>query len=157
VPASHKGKSAFLFPGQQPDRIRGRDVLGPDGTKLLISYGIRDCEAWLGSVDADEVRRLLGLGYWLTANCSNDTPTVFGHFFGDDAWVAGQTNRALQERSAIERTRKSLAAHDLPRHPDYPKSWDSCLALWHCGATIADTPKFFGAASSRLKLIKCGK
>jgi hypothetical protein len=31
----------------------------PDGGRLLISFGIRDCEAWLATVEAEEVRAIL--------------------------------------------------------------------------------------------------
>ncbi len=31
----------------------------PDGRRLLVSYGIGDSEAWLGTIEADEVRRVL--------------------------------------------------------------------------------------------------
>jgi hypothetical protein len=31
----------------------------PDRGRLLISFGIRDCEAWLATVDADDVRAIL--------------------------------------------------------------------------------------------------
>jgi SAM-dependent methyltransferase len=100
----------------------------PDERRLLISYGIKDCEAWLGSVDADEVRVLLGLPH-------QSKPKPRFARFDDDAWVKGQTNRALQDRVAIDRARNMLAQFDLPRHPDHPKSWDSYLALWHAFAT----------------------
>ena len=31
----------------------------PDGERLLISFGVRDREAWLATVEADEVRAIL--------------------------------------------------------------------------------------------------
>ena len=31
----------------------------PDGRQLLVSYGVEDREAWLGAVDAEDVRRAL--------------------------------------------------------------------------------------------------
>jgi hypothetical protein len=102
-----------------------------------------DCEAWLASVDADDVYSLLDMGQGGQIVQFEQNGHRFG--FDDHSWVKSQTNRPLGERSEIERARKSLSAHDLLYHLDYPKSWDSYLALWHCGATIADTPEFSGA------------
>jgi hypothetical protein len=124
----------------------------PEGQRLLISYGIRDCEAWLGSVEAREVAELLVIESHFDISSGHfggvrqnghpregseplpeDNPNVA--WFGDDDWVRGQTNRALLDRDAIDWARGALAARDLLHHPDYPKSWDSYLALWHCTRT----------------------
>jgi hypothetical protein len=31
----------------------------PDGKRLVISYGVRDCEAWLGTIDIEDVKALV--------------------------------------------------------------------------------------------------
>jgi hypothetical protein len=69
---------------------------------LLITYGIRDCEPWFGSVDADDVRVLLGQQYgasswWVARNFqfANYEPPLTDPLFSDEEWVRGQTNRAL--------------------------------------------------------------
>lgn len=33
----------------------------PDGRRLVMSYGVRDCEAWLATVDAHEIAEMLGM------------------------------------------------------------------------------------------------
>lgn len=50
----------------EPFRFDGRDVefvaglaFHPDGERLVVSYGVADCEAWLATVPIPEVERLL--------------------------------------------------------------------------------------------------
>ena len=73
----------------------------PDGQKLLISYGLRDCEAWLASVHADEVRGLLGGTNLICAAQIRKSPSVHKGL-GDGDWVESQTNRALADRDAVD-------------------------------------------------------
>jgi hypothetical protein len=111
----------------------------PDERRLLISYGIKDREPWLGSVDAIQVCALLGLPNTEKRKRSMD----------NDAWVREQTNRALADRGAIDYARNALAMFDLPRHPDYPKSWDSYLALWHAVDVCRPTDRILDAGGTR--------
>ena len=48
----------FLFGREGIERAAGLTP-HPDGRHLLISYGIGDGEAWLATVDAGDVRKLL--------------------------------------------------------------------------------------------------
>jgi glycosyltransferase involved in cell wall biosynthesis len=102
----------------------------PDGRCLVVSYGIKDREAWLATIEADEVRSLVGINTEM-AMPKRAHQSRRPWESADAAWVIGQTNRALIDKSAIDHARHELGVLDLPRHPDYPKSWDSYLALWH--------------------------
>jgi SAM-dependent methyltransferase len=131
----------------------------PDERWLLVSYGIRDCEAWLASVDASDVCSLLGLKALVDpppdassqpARPQKPPPASGGfHFGGDASWVNSQTNRPLAYRGAIEYARDALALLDLPRHPDYPKSWDSYLALRHALYTTTSDQRVLDAGGTR--------
>jgi SAM-dependent methyltransferase len=79
----------------------------------------------------------------------NPPPASGGFHFSDGEWVKSQTNRALASTSDIEIARNALALHDLPRHPDYPKSWDSYLALRHALGTTARDWRVLDAGGTR--------
>jgi SAM-dependent methyltransferase len=137
-----KASRRFYFQANNQIEFAAGLCWHPDERRLLISYGIKDCEAWLASVEADEARVLLGLPH-------QPKPSPRLARFDDDAWVKGQTNRALQERVAIDRARNMLAQFDLPRHPDHPKSWDSYIALWHAFATTHSGGAVLDAGGTR--------
>lgn len=50
---------AFVFHDRQIEFAAGL-AWHPDGKQLVISYGIRDCEAWLATIDWIDVSQLLG-------------------------------------------------------------------------------------------------
>jgi tetratricopeptide (TPR) repeat protein len=50
----------FWFQGRQIEFAAGL-CWHPDGRRLVMSYGVRDCEAWLATADAHEVAEMLGM------------------------------------------------------------------------------------------------
>jgi Glycosyl transferases group 1 len=45
----------------------------PDGKRLLVSYGVRDSEAWTATVEAEEVRQVLEDAEWLPSGVLSTT------------------------------------------------------------------------------------
>jgi SAM-dependent methyltransferase len=47
------------------------------------------------------------------------------------AWVLRQTNAAMQDHDAARSAEALLKSLGLATHPDYPKNWDTFLAVYH--------------------------
>lgn len=104
----------------------------PDGPKLAISYGVKDRESWLATIDEDEVRGML-----------RDTPPrpeAVRNF--SPLWSAApdETNCVLQTSAKVDLAARAMSDAQLPLHPDWPKNWDTAIALYHAIATTLDDP-----------------
>jgi glycosyltransferase involved in cell wall biosynthesis len=132
----------------------------PDGRRLVISYGVLDREAWLATVDAEEVchmlqeppgrpvsavpaagRSVVPVSAFPTQAASVEPPRpdpVRQRFV---SWVQGQTNKPLRTAADVEFAASALTLLDLPLHPDRVKAWDTFLAIYYAGIRCAaDAP-----------------
>lgn len=94
----------------------------PDGKRLVMGFDLHEREPWVGTVEADEVRKTLHGG-----------GPKMGRF-DDERWVSEQTNRALRDITVADRASRSLASACLPSHDGgcRLKDWDTYLAVRHC-------------------------
>lgn len=65
------------------------------------------------------------------------------------AWAFGQTNAALRDAAASRTAADFLAQAGLPAHPDQPKNWDSCLAVFHAARLAAADQPILDAGAER--------
>lgn len=96
----------------------------PDGPKLAISYGVKDRESWLATVEIEDVREML-----------RDTPKAserpLPEGWSCDRFVAAQTNHVLLTSASVDFAVNDLRELRLALHPDTPKNWDTYLAVIH--------------------------
>jgi SAM-dependent methyltransferase len=145
----------------------------PDDKRLIISYGVLDREAWLATVDANEVCQLLGRGpilrqddLWRPEIVRDEPrrlvprriPELPAHCDrGAYSWALSQTNRPLRSQEQIEVAVAHLKNQGLPFHHDpgfpwpydNPKNWDNLIAVMHATATTAKTDLILDAGGTR--------
>ena len=114
----------------------------PDGERLILSYGIRDAEAWVATIVADEAFTLVNREEVVP---HTPTPVPARREHNATAPVkAGadplRYNQPLLSMAQVNEATQELVSRDLPQHPDVWKNWDTWLALKACESIEKDAP-----------------
>src|SRR5215472_5832774 len=123
------------------------------GDKLIISYGSHDRQAWVGTIDADDVRKMLSKADIpasdvpvpkIEAVGGPSAPTLSWISQPNLAWVTANTNAALRTAHEVDYAAAFLKAMGLPvRDNPLAKSWDNYLAIFYALGTVRpDTNKW---------------
>jgi hypothetical protein len=126
----------------------------PDGKRLVLGYHIHEREAWVGTVNADEVANTLRSRAGESAPdiipiYRNDIGRQSAPDIADVDWAFAQTNRALLDSQAVDRATRALVTRGLPEHPDHVKNWDTWIALTHALRTCRHDDHILDAGGDR--------
>jgi predicted GH43/DUF377 family glycosyl hydrolase len=116
----------------------------PDGERLVISYGVLDREAFLATVDADEVSQMLrdlpfatfqGVPFYADVEpipplgTFLEIPAVPKQPFQWNDLLKPSYNSVLKSESEVRCAIQTAESYGWPIHPDFAKNWDVVLAV----------------------------
>jgi SAM-dependent methyltransferase len=118
----------------------------PDGERFVVTYGVLDREAWIGTVLADDVCIMLDreevVHYTIPSGRTpphNATPPV-NHAGGGTPPL--RYNQPLLTQSQVDEAVRERTSRGLPLHNDVVpwKNWDNWLATLACPVNDKDAP-----------------
>jgi len=118
----------------------------PDGERLVVSYGVLDREAWLATVDVEEVR--LSLRDVVPPAPPQDMTSPTPKDISD--WLWRNTNAALQSINDVDHATAWLRSQGCSTHPDRWKDWDTVVAMQHTLMTVPKDGAILDAGADRV-------